>query len=152
MKLTNEEYQTVFALYYHAECITTEFPQKGKVKHIGSIPTDANYYKLLLTPLEKISDEHAVEVADFVFTKSVKENERLRIGKNFIDYTYLDRGLSHYDSEELNEFDTNHNRMIFQYLISKGYAVPLWFGIDHWANGKTAIQLGIATSTQSNNI
>jgi hypothetical protein len=33
---------------------------------------------------------------------------------------------------------------LFQYLISKGYAVPLWFGIDYWANGKTAIELNIA--------
>lgn len=32
----------------------------------------------------------------------------------------------------------------YQYLIFKGYAVPLWFGVNHWANGKTAIELGIA--------
>jgi hypothetical protein len=30
------------------------------------------------------------------------------------------------------------------YLISKLYAVPLWFGVNHWANGKTAFELGIA--------
>jgi len=31
-----------------------------------------------------------------------------------------------------------------QYLILNKYAVPLFFGVDHWANGKTAIELGIA--------
>lgn len=35
-------------------------------------------------------------------------------------------------------------QMIFQYLKSKGYDVPLWFGIDHPCNGMTAIQLNIA--------
>lgn len=34
--------------------------------------------------------------------------------------------------------------IIHQHLIQKGYAVPLWFGINHWANGKDAFQLGIA--------
>jgi hypothetical protein len=32
----------------------------------------------------------------------------------------------------------------FQYLISKRYAVPIWFGALHWANGRTAFELGIA--------
>lgn len=32
----------------------------------------------------------------------------------------------------------------YQYLVSKCYAVPLFFGIGHWANRRTAIELGIA--------
>jgi hypothetical protein len=36
----------------------------------------------------------------------------------------------------------------FNQLILYGYAVPLWFGIGHWANGLTAIELGIAIDKQ----
>lgn len=32
----------------------------------------------------------------------------------------------------------------FQWLIRNYYAIPLFFGKGHWANGKTALQLGIA--------
>ena len=36
--------------------------------------------------------------------------------------------------------------IIYQYLTSKGFAVPLFFGIDNSLNYKTAIDIGIAIS------
>jgi hypothetical protein len=33
---------------------------------------------------------------------------------------------------------------IYQYLIQQGYAVPLFYGVGHPMNGKTAIELGLA--------
>ena len=36
------------------------------------------------------------------------------------------------------------NAFIWQYLTMKGYAVPLFFGVGHPANGKDAVELGLA--------
>lgn len=99
---------------------------------------------LLLTPLAGITDEHAIEVAGFVFSETVSLNEKIRIGKNFINYTYLGKALGPYDAQDINEFMSEQHIEIFQQLFLWGYAVPIYFGINHWANGKTAIELGIA--------
>jgi hypothetical protein len=102
--------------------------------------------KLLLTPLCKITDEDAIEVAKIngmVNAKVVRKvlyivltddshciyihyNGRLQYSKN----GQL-MGLEYYD-------------FIMQFLIQRGYAVPLFIAPNHPDNGKTAIELGIA--------
>ncbi len=49
---------------------------------------------------------------------------------------------------QLNCRDGAPYQMIYQYLMKQGYAVPLYFGPDHWANGKTALELEIAKQAE----
>ena len=78
--------------------------------------------KLKLCPLSKISDEDAIEVANL----EALNTRDLDLIKMAIDY----RSVFNYKSHH--------------FLVSKGYAVPLYFSPGHWANAKTAIELGIA--------
>lgn len=32
----------------------------------------------------------------------------------------------------------------YTFLTQQGYSIPLFFGVNHWANSKNAIELGIA--------
>ncbi|MES2428268.1 MAG: hypothetical protein V4560_14910 [Bacteroidota bacterium] len=146
-KLTNDEMTKVFSLYgIDAPILTID--GKGRIMTIhpkvltvslNSIMQGQNLHgidkgngglhrtylnkddqcNLLLSPLSKITDEHKNDVCKI---------------------TGRDAGM--FKNEWIFRF--TNNAKVLQYLISKGYAVPLWFGIDHWANGKTAIELGIA--------
>lgn len=171
-KLTNEEIAKVFAMYLGCEIENkpyTGLPPSEKDyftvigKLIYCIPEkderlvcviqnkDAQGFdwddrshipdfdcKLLLTPLDKISDEDAEMTArvlkiksDEYLAKSGEDWNRIKVVKRWIE-------TGRYMGEEFLDI------FAYQYLISKGYAVPLWFGVEHWANGKTAIELGIA--------
>jgi hypothetical protein len=94
-----------------------------------------------LKDLSQISDEDAVEVAKIVqgenfYDSWMKDGGLVFHGKRFIQRTF---------NREDNPMQyTLHGIQIFQFLISRGYAVPLWFGIDHPCNGMTAITLGLA--------
>lgn len=133
--------------------------------------------KLLITPLSAITDEHAVEVAKIICDRQYIDIENLSTSwertikndsnifricfdayqitrfphdkprKHIIHITTWGT-VNHYIENELGNCTKAH--YVFQYLISKGYAVPLFFGIDHWANGKTAIELGIAIDNTKN--
>lgn len=95
---------------------------------------------LLLTPLEKISDEDLLECflvgkpslpPGCTPTVEAEQSRRMiRIAgvlvSRFIKYPH--------------ELSMERHR----YLIQKGYDVPMFFGIDHPDNGRTLIELGIA--------
>lgn len=125
-KLSNEEIEKVFHLYWGNT--------KAKVKETSPwIYGDCEYCvragaKLLLKPLSAITDEDAIEVAKLDLNIPTAET-----GKFIVD--------------RINRLGGGDNYTI-QYLISKGYAVPLFFGVNHWANGKTAIELGIALTNK----
>lgn len=138
MKLTNEEIAKVFAMYQGQKVLC--FPSDDMISH-WLPPTILNWdviagthYSvtntiLCLTPLAKITDEHAIEVW------KVEGN-----------HDNIPHPIAHVHTF-LNVWEQSRLNMpynVCQYLISKGYAVPLWFGIDHPANGKTAIELEIA--------
>lgn len=133
--LSNKEVATVFALHWNGHyCI-------GINKHpisIGGDTLDAiskfgrTKATLLVTPMDRITDEHAIEAINCCGIVIFSENIKTRAAKA---KSMLDDMIN---SHQSIEFET------YQYLISKHYDVPLWFGINHWANGKTAIQLGIA--------
>lgn len=163
--LSNQEIARVFAMYYFAECTTAKYPpfEKGTVNTIGTIPTDADYFKLLLTPLTAITDEHAIEVAKIISpvkgkliaTKYNNSNsiKSVLFPDNESNYTRLDiySDLSMgWVGKNLDDVDYFRMPFVIQYLISKGYAVPLFFDIGHPDNGKDAIQLGLAISTLHN--
>ena len=111
--------------------------------------------KMLLTPLSSITDEHAIEIAFKnntlpenwqifkVYSQAPETWCAVKYRRNYVEndlklnedgYEYKETYITFY---QLYDWQ-------FQYLIQKGYAVPLFFGAGHWANGKTAIELGIA--------
>lgn len=93
--------------------------------------------QIILIPLSSISDEHAIEVA------------RMWHGTLPKDET----ALSEYGKSIVGIWEDSLPAAIHQYLIQQGYAVPLFFGLNHWASGKTAIELEIAidkTTIQNN--
>ena len=122
--------------------------------------------KLVLTPLSAITDEHAIEVAELVNDekyrngetfKVVKEDERISVHSSKIEHTkaYKLEGYRYETRIYTDCYITpikaySETRQMpyeaYQYLIQQNYAVPLFFGLYHWANGKTAIELGIAIS------
>ena len=152
-KLTNEEIAKVFLMYYNAEIINPRF--KGtplQYKNSMSRWFEASKYeqtkeefwaerKLVLTPLFAITDEHAIEVTKCCGFNNISWSDKRKrsIGKEIV-YAISDNVSISY---EVYAFEITY---VFQYLIQQGYAVPLFFGISHWANGKTAIELGIAES------
>lgn len=143
-KLTNEEIARVFAVYY-GQSVAASKNEDGKANGKGApvhnalalcvFGNDVSNYVLLLTPLDKITDEDAIEVANICHNYLAKRIQG-KTGYSFLacNDSVINCGVIYHKL----------NSAAFQYLISKGYAVPLWFGIDHWANGKTAIELGIA--------
>lgn len=167
MQLTNQERARVFAMYYgckyqieiegQADCLINDSYAIQCREREPSISTNA---KLLLTPLSKISDEDAIEVAKVVTRYSGKaiamryKNSSGAISVILSDrhdkgspYTRLDifKDLSmQWIGKDLEEVDYFNLPFVHQYLISQGYAVPLFFALNHWANNKTAIELEIA--------
>lgn len=124
---------------------------------------DFDVAKLLLTPLSKISDEDVLELCklyspeiygDYRFKKwYIEQNgtksdtwNTIEIKRQSDTYCFeldkIDGEMRLYDEEMIDSASVNHYYQ--QWYFMKGYAVPLFFGIDHWANGKTAIELGIA--------
>lgn len=130
-KLTNEEIARVFAMYWG----NVSF-ENGIGGHCILSLTDVNDIglgrisgKLLLTPLPNISDEHAIEVAKTMPEGYGKINALS--GKNWLEFWMPNLPYS-----------------LHRQLILWGYAVPIYFGVNHWANSKTAIELGIAKEKQ----
>jgi len=114
--------------------------------------------ELLLTPISQITDEHAIEIAEILdvggdcverHKDHIAVYDRYNDNANDINTLRLhfigNYELLHIDEEGRGyEFDLTRCSFVHQYLISKGYDVPLFFGNNHWASCKTAIELGIA--------
>lgn len=156
-KLTNEEIAKVFKLYSDSAKVklwlpnpiwqkevhpeyditgidTSVIPFKINLKSSVGVslwysykPSHTRDQVLLLMRLENIPDDNLVEVArvgKYLFDDD-DEKDRQRIIDCFI-------------KGDIFSFES------YFLLIQKKYAVPLFFGKDHWANGKTAIELNIA--------
>lgn len=141
MQLTNQEIARVFAMYWGQEILMYEGDNDRYPINRHNI--DCKHLYLNLTPLSKISDEDAVDVAKFTYTDK-ELLELIQIGNDYVNYNLCGGSLSSYSSQRLKKFSCVEDIQIFQYLISKGYAVPLFFSPNHPANGKTAIELNIA--------
>jgi hypothetical protein len=142
MKLTNEEIARVFAMYIGSDVLDDYEKRKailvGVRKNdlfiqyrslVSSRDIDLNEVKLSLTPLSKITDEHKLSIYAMGFTHVV--NGRLEI-------------------MELHKWPYMKPEQHHQLVIWR-YAVKLHFGIGHWANGKTAIELEIALDVTEKN-
>lgn len=87
-------------------------------------------FRLALTPLSAISDEHAIEVG------------KLNISGDGFNYLAIGKSITHWLEKYGKNRDVSFE--IYQQLIQWGYAVPLFIESGHPDNGKTAIELGIA--------
>lgn len=158
-RLTNEEIARVFAMYLFSDIwFNWSFGKahngkNGKIVSVDSYTgellvklenndteiTVIGSSKLLLTPLELISDEDAVEfgkIYGYRFDQGQYEtalNKSKRLVSKFKELV----------------IKTGYTIELYHYLIQQGYAVPLFFGVNHWANGKTAIELKIAIPNPS---
>jgi hypothetical protein len=137
-QLTNNEIAKVFAMYLGTD-VRIGFRQGWNAQPIERLDiyniSDERTLEgeLLLTPLSKITDEHAIEVTkieepvELTGTKTAGTNRTVGYGKSLV----------------INCISCLHWKT-YQYLIQQGYAVPLFFGLNHSCNGKDAIELGVA--------
>lgn len=152
-KLSNEEIARVFSMYWGAEIsINTSLVKKRIINGAGFnaigelliITNDGNFgithwgIKLLLTPLSKLTDEDAIEVAKME-TDSIIEEIKDKTSKHFKFGYMSDDGY-----QICHVFYSQLNANQFQYLIGKGYAVPIFISLNHPLNGLTPIELEIA--------
>lgn len=143
--LTREETAKVFAMYYGQmfkhDVYTGIIQNNGSVEHSFDNVMDK---KIILTDIKNITDEHAVEVAKICGIKpediEYMVAQLLGFCRNHDIYYWID----------LYRITPKESYSILQYLISKGYAVPLFFGLDHPCNGKTAIECGVAIEKSKN--
>ncbi len=161
MSITNEEKAKIFALYLgcRTKCIGGHFNPNmnskngnGKLIMSAAIIADCEEltfqfgdFQLLLKGLQDITDEDAAELSEAFFPDG-----------NIYDYLHgapTGRAIvaSIKNNRQTNTFYP-HARIYdgFSFLISKGYAVPLFFGVGHPANGKTAVELGLAIIQPAN--
>lgn len=176
-KLTNLEIARVFAMYLGCQMTYEDgmddsiekeestlmgITTTGVVNDENADESGEGFYsveecKLHLTPLPKISDEHAIEVAkihnrkywvgpgasqfeiDAITPEMIRDN-LVKEGRKLVQH--YEAGHRWYEGGSLEWLYS------FQQLIMWGYAVPLYFGLNHWANGKTAIELNIAKEKQ----
>lgn len=173
MKLTNEEIARVFAGYIGSEATYNNKinNHQGKILGVDAVGNvilshksvlvpykvcDIGYSSMLLTPLSSITDEHAIEVAKMRGIEKPKIKRTINlikiIGHNAtLSISYLEMEI-HLMANTYNCTNTMDVVNIREYLKSKGYDVPMWFGIDHHANGKTAIELGVAIDKTKTNL
>jgi len=163
--ITNEQVARVFAMYLGCEIRYGENEEASTLESIATSGLigdenrdergegwyDQSDCKLLLTPLHAISDEDAIEVSKLFWRGSATNEERKYLGRMAVGFHF-----ENYSWDYENGFDTAKNRKriseigfiaatrIYQYLIQKSYAVPLFFEPGHPDNGKDAIQLGLA--------
>lgn len=171
MELTTQEIARVFAMYLGSPYKRYEpgEPKDYDYLFVGAAvlvellsptyPSHLYERKLLLTPLEQITDEDAVEVAkifrsDILWDNVSVEPYCVKIkgalnGEHQCTLTVwhdMDFEFKWDDGTHTMQPDNNYSYKLRELLISRSYSVPLFFGIDHWANGMDAIQLGIAVA------
>lgn len=177
-KLTTQETAKIFAMYYGCEFTYNKGGRwlgPGIVQNNGT-----SFYsfdnlkdtKLLLTNLSAISAEDAIEVAKMCdslqsgYLKGV--GIRYKEGQQYDFAQLYQKWFNASNNEEgetiLINFGGSREYVnvckgnsyfstmteVFQYLISKGYAVPLFISPNHPLNGQTAIELGIAIDKSQN--
>jgi hypothetical protein len=161
-KLTNQEIAKVLAMYWgqkfrYSGSIGVHRTVAG-INRNWNIADDSNEdvsyrvdkCQLLLLRLEDITDEDAVEVAMIAadnpeFNGDAIERDTSHMSLKTKETTVWIWADGSVNVDVKNEMvDTYNQSEIQQMFTQKGYAVPLYLGVGHWANGKTAIELGIA--------
>lgn len=174
--LTDSEIAKVFAMYLGCEIEPLQRSAGGYSMSQKELTIDninlvlSHSLKLKLTPLIKITDEHAIEVAELINEekyitgetfKVIKEDEKISIFSSEVihesikpfGYRYETKFYTDGYATPIKPYSLIRQMPFesYQYLISKGYSVPLFLEVNHWANGKTAIELNIAIEMPTNN-
>jgi hypothetical protein len=170
--LTQEQIARIFALYVGCDyaLINKRINRKIIVKLVGiKIHTSELFIlqgmttsridfnaenKLLLTPLSAITDEDAVEVIRLAGMPESAEVLKVLKAQDYVEVEFRwknkDKRLNNKDGYSYSAIAagirSDNIWTIREYLIQKGYAVPLFIEPNHPLNGKTAIELGIAIS------
>jgi hypothetical protein len=182
-QLTNEQIARVFAMYLPSKALwkdpdgdMVDIKLNGVTKDVWKstwlgktmwngieflVPVEN--FKLLLTPLSAISDEDAIEVVKLCGMPKNAEVLKVVVGGrgNFVEVEYkwknkvaelnLEDGYSYSAIAAGLKYDNKWQ--VREYLIQKGYAVPLFIEPNHPLNGKTAIEIGLAIdSTTTKNL
>lgn len=140
-ELTNNEKAKVYAMYW-GNRIDAGIKTVVNSSWIQKVTIGKTNMLLILTPLDKVSDDHLNTIGAFCF--NLKYDDSIQLGRDYIGYLFLNRRLSLKECSKIQQFSMVHHTQIFQFLISTGYAAPLWFGVTDWANNKTALDLGLA--------
>lgn len=80
-----------------------------------------NYIKPILRSLDDITEEECIWIANLAFTEEVTPLDRAAIGKEFIQYTFLGKGLNHKMIESVEEIGIEHSFELTRYLLSKHF-------------------------------
>lgn len=147
--LTDNEREEVFAQYLN-KC---ELYQRGG-HNIPNNVENLKYSKtgsstlLILKSLEDVEDKDMIEIAKlaprFMWTK----NSTFKVYKNTYGNPVVSVGEGIFANDKyVIDFQHGFKKLHYsqvQYLKNQAYAVPLHFSRNHWANGKNAVQLGLA--------
>ena len=79
-----------------------------------------NKWKLILRPLSSMTEDEYAKIAEFAFTETVSFEEKAKIGKNFIDYNFLDKPLVKSLISDVKQFDTKIAFELTHYLLKQG--------------------------------
>lgn len=107
--------------------------QVFKMEDIAVGMYGVEFVKLILKPLSAISDADAIDIA------KMYGGVRCHIDDGFIQVIDKDNYVPKYLL-----FSVDFPNQFSQFLIQRGYAVPLFIEPGHPDNGKTAIELGLA--------
>jgi hypothetical protein len=133
MQLTNEEITKVFYLYYGQKVLKFS-PTAPATQQLNN--GMMSYWKpecrLYLTSLKDISDEHIRDI------RNLWERDNPELLPNSEQKEKFINRIVHL----LN--NGNEAYKVYHYLISKGYAVPIFFSAGHPLNYKNPFELGIA--------
>jgi len=159
MELTTEQKARVFAHYigHPVQIMDTGkqeniigFRNSDEVMLSGGF-TPISDIRILLKPLSAITDEDAIEVAKIATWDKRTMQCSAWIGRaiavhNYTTITPWDD--SEHDTADHRKIVTELNgyvgALVLQFLIQRGYAVPLFYGVGHPFNGKNAIEVGLA--------
>ena len=117
--------------------IMSSLKQKEKYQKEGCIDHDHLYCYPILNPLEEMQDEDYLWIANRAYTDFVSVDERIQIGKDFIEYNFLNKGLHDSRSNKLKEFDMNHMVEITDYLLKNYYDILFLIDAELAKNYKT---------------
>jgi hypothetical protein len=160
--LTTDQICRVFGMHFGNKCVI-ELEKDGYSQPLKVDPSilqnislpeghiDKTTFKLLLTPLDKLSLEDAIAIFKIEGTSLdkmvrvqnfVQDKDKFRIVYWFIDEEKM-KSKKEWQWEVGLRFKDLCGLSI-AYLMSKGYAIPLFFEPGHPLNGKTAIESGLA--------
>lgn len=67
------------------------------------------------------TNEDRLFIANLVFSEYVTNQEKVEIGKNYINYELLGGKLNKYMSDKLSQFSTSDHFKVFKYLTDNNF-------------------------------